>query len=261
MRQWLLYAVASMFCPRCDAQNAEGAMTCVRCGSPMSAGTMVMASVQSVPRPVVSIRVVRADGGPENVVPMKQDVLICGRTGDIAFPEDPFVAQQQAKFFFSGARLAIEDVGGNNGVFVRLRQERDLPIGGELRLGRQRLVAEPIPSVSPGAGGAIVWGSPDQGYRFRLVQLIEGGVKGGAFPLREGENHLGREIGDITFPTDGFVSGKHAQLRVQADHLFVKDVGSSNGTFIRLSAPAFVENGDQFLIGRQLLRIELAPPK
>jgi hypothetical protein len=37
----------------------------------------------------------------------------------------------------------------------------------------------------------------------------------------------------------------------------VKDLGSSNGTFLRLTAPAFVENGDQFLIGRQLVRVEM----
>ncbi len=38
----------------------------------------------------------------------------------------------------------------------------------------------------------------------------------------------------------------------------MKDLGSSNGTFLRLAAPAFVDNGDQFLIGRQLVRVEMA---
>ena len=37
----------------------------------------------------------------------------------------------------------------------------------------------------------------------------------------------------------------------------MKDVGSSNGTFLRLAAPTFVENGDQFLVGRELLRVEI----
>ena len=93
----------------------------------------------------------------------------------------------------------------------------------------------------------------------RLRQIIEGGVLGAAFPLKEGDNLLGREVGDITFPTDGFVSGRHALLHVSHQRLVVRDIGSSNGTFIRLPAPAFVEHGDQFLIGRQLLRVELQP--
>src|SRR3712207_8163568 len=40
-----------------------------------------------------------------------------------------FIMPVQARFFFSGGRLVVEDVGGANGVFVRLRQERELPVG------------------------------------------------------------------------------------------------------------------------------------
>ena len=248
------------FCPRCDTENPEGASHCFACGNAMSSGTMVMAVAPVALRPKVFVRVVRADGGPESVVPMRGDVLSCGRQGDIPLAEDPFVAPVQVRFFFSGARLAVEDVGGGNGVFVRLRAERELSTGGELRLGRQRLVLEPIPTAGPGAGGVIAWGSPDAGYRFRLIQMMEGGLRAAAYPLKEGDNQLGRELGEITFPTDGFVSGRHAVLTVRQDRLAVRDLGSSNGTFIRLGAAAFVENGDQFLIGRQLLRVELQLP-
>lgn len=244
------------FCPRCDAQNPDSAATCASCGSPMTAGTMVM-GVSKAARPKVSLRVVRADGGPESVVNLKGDVMTCGRDGDLALKDDPFVAPQQARFFFSGARLAVEDLGGGNGVFVRLKAERELPMGGELRIGRQRLVLEPIPNVSQGPGQTVQWGSPDPGFRFRLIQILEGGLRGAAFPLKEGENQLGREIGDLTFPTDGFVSGRHALLTVRQDRLVIRDVGSSNGTFVRLNAPAFVEPGEQFLIGRSLVRVDV----
>jgi hypothetical protein len=191
---------------------------------------------------------------------MRGDVLVCGKEGDVPLPDDPFVALNQARFFFSGARLAVEDVGGGNGVFVRLRAERELTTGGELRLGRQRMVLEPIPAPGSGANSPTVWGSPDAGYRFRLIQMMEGGMRGAAYPLKDGDNQMGREQGDITFPSDGFVSGRHAMLAVRQDRLSVRDLGSSNGTFIRLGAAAFVENGDQYLIGRQLLRVELQLP-
>lgn len=244
------------FCPRCDADNPDSAATCRSCGSPMTAGTMVM-GVSRGTRPKVSLRVVRADGGSESVVTMKGDVMTCGRDGDLALRDDPFVAPQQARFFFSGARLAVEDLGGGNGVFIRLKSDRELPVGGELRLGRQRLVLEPIPNVAPGPGGAVHWGAPDPGYRFRLIQILEGGLRGGAFPLKDGDNQLGRETGDITFPTDGFVSGRHALLTVRQDRLMIRDIGSSNGTFVRLNAPAFVDPGEQFLIGRSLVRVDV----
>lgn len=246
------------FCPRCDSQNADAATQCVSCGAPLRSGTMVMA-VQASARPTVQLRVVRADGGPETVIAMRKDTLTCGKQADISIPDDPFVAPQQVRFFFSGPRLALEDVGGGNGVFMRLRQEREVQVGGEIRLGRQRLVLEPIPAPSAGPGGVNVWGSPDSGWRMRLIQLLEGGMRGAAYPLKEGDNQLGREVGDLTFPTDGFVSGRHAVLTVRGDRLLIKDAGSSNGTFVRLAAPTFVENGDQLLIGRQLLRVEIQP--
>lgn len=205
----------------------------------------------------VSLRIVRADGGPETIFPMNGPVLTCGRTGDLPLPDDPFVAPMQARFYFSNARLALEDVGGGNGVFVRLRAEREVPLHGELRIGRQRLILKPIPPVAP-VNGAIIWGSPDPGYRLTLLQVLEGGTRGQAFPLKEGENVLGREAGDIAFPTDGFVSGRHAILTALGERLLVRDLGSSNGTFVRLTSPTFVENGDQFLVGRQLVRVELA---
>ena len=85
-----------------------------------------------------------------------------------------------------------------------------------------------------------------------------GGIRGGAYPLKDGENNIGRENGDITFPSDGFVSGRHAVLQVAPERLMLRDLGSSNGTFLRLGAPSFVDNGDQFLIGRQLVRVELS---
>lgn len=183
--------------------------------------------------------------------------MMAGRTGDITIPDDPFVADQQMRLFFSGGRLAVEDVGGGNGVFTRLRSEKELAPGGEVRVGRQRLVVEPIPPLTANDDGSTSWGSPDVGFRFRLVQLMEGGQRGGAWPLKEGDNLVGRELGDITFAGDGFVSGKHAILHVAADRLLINDLGSSNGTFLRLAAPAFVDNGDQFLIGRQLVRVEM----
>src|SRR5687767_2560528 len=113
------------FCTRCDAENLDGVANCANCGAPMTSGTMVMAAVSLEARPKVFFRVVRADGGPEAVVSMKNDFFHCGKQGDISLADDPFVAPSQARFFFSGARLALEDVGGGNGVFVRLRQERE----------------------------------------------------------------------------------------------------------------------------------------
>ena len=113
-------------------------------------------------RPAVTFHVVRADGGPEVTVPMRADVLTCGKKGDLALHLDPFIAPTQARFAFTENRLAVEDVGGGNGVFLRVRREHELSGGGELRVGRQRLVVETIPQSAPAADGTLIWGSPDK---------------------------------------------------------------------------------------------------
>jgi pSer/pThr/pTyr-binding forkhead associated (FHA) protein/ribosomal protein L37E len=231
-------------CSRCGAKLSADSKYCAICGAPRAAAP---APARTAARPRVTLRIVRADGGPEALVPMQGDQLICGRHGDLVIPDDPFVADAQARFFFASGRLAVEDVGGGNGVFLRLRHEREIPQGGELRIGRQRLLLEAIPPPAVGPDGAVMWGSPDPG------------VRAAAFPLKEGANAVGRELGDITFPGDGFVSGRHAELLVRGERVTVKDLGSSNGTFFRLGAPALVDDGDQFLIGRELLRVEVKP--
>lgn len=209
-------------------------------------------------RPRVAIRIVRADGGPEAFVTMSGDTLSCGSEGELRLDDDPFVAPEQAQLRLEEGSLVMEDLAGGNGVFIRLRQEREIRPGGELRVGRQRLRLETIPQLEPAEDdGAEVWGSPDEGARLRLVQMLEGGTPANAYPLPLGTLELGRDSGAIAFPHDGFVSGRHAQLKCFSDRILVKDLGSSNGTFARLTGPTQVADGDHFLIGGQLIRVEV----
>ena len=240
-------------CPNCGHANAKAARICASCSSELRP----VAAPKSRPR--VSLRVVRADGGAEASAVMNGETLTCGQKGDLALPDDPFLAGIQVRFSFSGGALQAEDVGGGNGTFVRLRGETQLPAGSELRVGRQRLRLEALAPPVPGPEGTLEWGAADGGALFRLVQLYEGGIQGGAIMLKPGTYALGREVGDFAFPGDGFISGKHASLTVRDGKAFIRDVGSSNGTFVRLHAPTAVENGDQFLVGRELLRVEVAP--
>lgn len=234
-------------CPRCHAENPPGAFACPACGAALAPA--------AARRPRVTIRVVRADGGPEATFSLRKDEVVAGTGAELLFLDDPFVARQQARIRFEGPGLMVEDIGGGSGIFSRVRAERPVAVGQEIRCGRQRLLLEALPLPPP---GPRVWGSPEDGCRGRLVQYLEGGLRGNAFPLKDGENLVGREVGDITFPGDGFVSGRHAVFTVHADRVTVRDVGSSNGTFVRLDHPTFLNDGDQLLIGRHLLKLEVA---
>ena len=201
---------------------------------------------------------VRSDGAPGPVLSVDRDEAVCGRTqGDLLLPDDPTVSPRHARFTLSGGVLRVQDLGSVNGTFVRLREPRRLSVGDELRVGRQLLRLEPLPRPPPADDhGARPWGTKDLGCRFRLSQLLEGGGLGEIFPLKDGENLLGREAGEVTFPGDRYVSARHARIAVDGRDVTLADAGSSNGTYVKIAGPTELAIGDQLLVGAQLLRVE-----
>jgi pSer/pThr/pTyr-binding forkhead associated (FHA) protein len=200
---------------------------------------------------------VRTDGAPGPVYPLEGAEVVCGRTeGEIRIADDGTVSPRHARFTLDGDRLTVEDLGTVNGTFLRIRAPERVALGEEIRVGRQLLRVEPLLRPPEAADGTRAWGAPDPGCRLRLAQLLDGGGLGEVHPLREGENVIGREAGEVVFPGDRYVSARHAQLDVEGDALTLSDLGSSNGTFRRIAGPTVIAPGDQLLIGAQLLKLE-----
>jgi pSer/pThr/pTyr-binding forkhead associated (FHA) protein len=99
---------------------------------------------------------------------------------------------------------------------------------------------------------------PAKGYIGRLALVIGRDTTGNAFPIPERGVHCGRERGDILFSEDGYVSGLHCQIaRAPDGQVYLTDLGSSNGSFIRLRAERNIAGGDILLMGQQLFRVDL----
>ena len=79
---------------------------------------------------------------------------------------------------------------------------------------------------------------------------------GNAFLLEGDEVMVGRERGHIIFPEDGYVSGLHMKIVKQGDDIHIIDVGSSNGTYLKVDGTGQVNSGDYVLIGQFLYRID-----
>jgi pSer/pThr/pTyr-binding forkhead associated (FHA) protein len=91
--------------------------------------------------------------------------------------------------------------------------------------------------------------------RSRVVtQLDEAGTEVARFLLKREETSVGRVDADIAFPDDDFVSPIHAQLSVRGGEVYVRDLGSRNGTWYFLDRPYVLQDGDLLLIGSQVLR-------
>lgn len=101
----------------------------------------------------------------------------------------------------------------------------------------------------------MIYASPLAAPRGRLHLVMEGGQQGEAYDL--GDNTvIGRANGDITFPHDGFMSGKHARVERRGGSFVLVDEGSRNGTFIKINGEVELKSGDMILIGKQLFRFE-----
>ena len=92
-----------------------------------------------------------------------------------------------------------------------------------------------------------------------LITQLDG-TEEGEFLLKEGENIIGRETSPL-LAKDNLLSGRHATFIVQGGSVWIRDDGSRNGVYVRLPRQQHVElsNGDQFCIGRIILRFELQP--
>ncbi|MFL6277868.1 MAG: double zinc ribbon domain-containing protein [Blastocatellia bacterium] len=102
----------------------------------------------------------------------------------------------------------------------------------------------------------IVMASPLAAPRGRLHLVMEGGQQGEVFDLSD-DTIVGRSQGDITFPHDGFMSGRHARIERRGATYVLTDAGSRNGTFIKIKGEVELKPGDMVLIGKQLFRFEL----
>jgi len=88
---------------------------------------------------------------------------------------------------------------------------------------------------------------------------------------------LGRESGDVVFTEDPFLSRRHAAIRVldassrrdegrpdearsdekrRSPTFALVDLGSSNGSFLRIRGEIDLLAGDHFRVGQQLFRVD-----
>ncbi len=102
----------------------------------------------------------------------------------------------------------------------------------------------------------IVMSSVAAKTKARLHLIMEGGQPGEVYEIEE-ETVVGRTGGEITFPHDGFMSGRHARIVRRGESFILTDEGSRNGTFIKIKGEVELKPGDMILIGKQLFRFDV----
>jgi hypothetical protein len=215
----------------------------------------------SAPTPsLFTLHVLRSlTGGPERYDPVGDEALI-GASGTIALPGEVFCHPKEAILTFREGRLWLEDLEGGNGVFLRIRTPVELELGDEFVVGDQllRLEKNPVPDDGPDPDPTYFYSSPKWPSSFRVTQMFEGGAAGCCVVARGNTLQIGSAIGDLVFPDDPLVGEQHCLIEEQADAVVLTDLGSRTGVFVRIRGEQELAHGDELLVGRTRLVVDLA---
>jgi pSer/pThr/pTyr-binding forkhead associated (FHA) protein len=204
------------------------------------------------------------DGTDGRAYPIVDDPTDVGRTeGHILLGDDPYLSPRHVRLVPRPDGILVRDLDSINGVYVRLREPVELHDGDMILLGQQLVRFEVLPETELPLGpamhrGVLVFGTPEVARLARLVQYTTEGVGRDVHYIYRDETVIGREQGDVVCTDDPFMSRRHAAIALdRSQRRFVlRDLGSSNGTAIRIRGERMLRAGDQFRIGRHLFRYD-----
>ncbi len=244
--------------------------------------------------PRARLILIARDGGEGPGYPLGETCDLGRTEGNILLGDDRYVSPRHARIQARAGAYYLRDLASTNGVFMRIpfaagvagaaggarmRTESASPASLEqpivdqdlFLVGQQVLKFEVVKQAEEGFGvasenGTLVFGTPAAPRYARLSQRTVEGVVRDVYHLQKAETIIGREVGDLVFTEDPFLSRRHAAVVVQGAapgskaqqrRFSLMDLGSSNGTFLQLREEIRLKNGDHLRIGQQLFRFDL----
>jgi len=158
---------------------------------------------------------------------------------DVAFANDTSLSDRHASISHTGDGYFLRDDGGATGVFLKLREARPFEVthGNIIRAGRQFLVFR-----SDGNGSSFLHYDASG----RLIHR---------HAISDKTIVLGREAPDVILDAaDMSLSRRHLSITLRDRRIMVKDLGSANGSYLKVKSAMRLEDGDRFRVGQQLFK-------
>jgi pSer/pThr/pTyr-binding forkhead associated (FHA) protein len=263
-------------CKQCGAEIPKGFFFCGQCGAKVEESEPPQPStpdqvqekievsdppIPAVDTPSIKLIHIHLDGSEGDSIDISAHNALIGRDhGWEIFQSDPYLSLEHCEVVFQDDQVTLKDLGGVNGIFVKLTRPTSLQFGDFFRAGQQLFCLERVTtrgSQSPSHQTKTL-GSPLYESWGRLCHIIGGGHIGRAWLLNGDEMKLGRVRGEIVFDQDRFMSSSHCALKRHGDHVTLYDQGSTNGTFIRIRHEVTLQHQDLILIGQKIFRIQLS---
>lgn len=244
-------------CPDCGHVNPTTNRFCSACGHKVDVPSP---SVEPHGGTGVALVALSPEGSEVGTFTLNETTTLIGRETGGIFKGDRFLSPQHARFTVNGGGVTVQDANSLNGVFRKLTPEQEYPLepGQMFRIGQELLLFESLESEDAGDDGADPMGSPADEFVGRVSLVVGRATPGPTYPVPRAGLNLGRERGHVLFSEDGYVSGLHCRLTVDDDgQMHITDLGSSNGTFLRILEAEHLDDGDIVLMGQQLFRVSV----
>jgi class 3 adenylate cyclase len=228
-----------------------------------AAHTVVMSASKALSVPRYKLLRILKDGTVGDQFKLENDRLEVGRLrGNAQFPDDEKMAPLHAKFSLEKDQLFVEDQSGVSSVFIGLIATYTMRDGDIIRMGEQMFrFREKVEAVTNAAarGTAILdlaaaMDEPVAELIFVGPDFLDTPAR---LPLNDEEVSFGRSRGTYVFPEDPFMSRAHCKIYHRGEDFFIEDVGSRNGTFLKVRGKTPVPAGATVLVGSQVFKIDL----
>lgn len=275
-------------CALCGSRNQRGLRFCVTCGNllaqrpatttpalePALDGDVslppIPAPIESASAPIAPSRVVPL-GDPRSAAP---EMRTCPRCRGLLDGPGQFCR-------FCGAPLSdLNETAVAAHPLLQSSPYAHVPPGpsqasavGVAPQGPRAQSLRPAPTVPSAVTATVAMLAPDRSARARLVLIARDGGEGPNFAVND-TTDIGRTEGHIVVADDAYVSPRHARIVMRGSAYFLRDLGSTNGVYLRIpfsvgadggpsAAPSDPDPeqvlGDQelFLVGQQVLKFEV----
>lgn len=236
-------AAARTTCEMCGARIEAGRARCDQCGIPIKPSKAARAQGAEAQTRLIHIA---SDGRAEASYPVGvADTLFDCRSGQPCEPNAPG-SDSVAVLRHRAGQATITAPPSMPGVFMRIAPRQPIAIepGGHFKVGRQLLLFTANPAASPAS-----WGT--------LSNITEGHIAQ-THVLKGDGAVLGRESADIVFPDDPFASSTHLRIYPQNGRVYIVDLGSTNGSYVKIEGEHPLAAGAVLLIGPRLYRLDSA---
>lgn len=214
-----------LVCDACSALTPIGVPQCARCGQPVALD----------PRPKRTSAQLGGNGSPATAKPAGTKCSKCGTTVPPNF-----------KFCqICGTRVAAAAAATGHDFNV------------ETRVGPRQPTPQPTGNEKPGRS-TLFFGGAAQAARAKLTLIRGDGEDGVSFTLAGTDHLAGRGECPISFPDDPYLSPIHCNFRYGKNELVVRDEGSLNGVYVRITGTVRIEPGTTILVGEQVLSVSNA---